>query len=333
MKDTTIKRTICFECHSRCGVLIGVQGGKLSDIKGDKDHPFSKGFTCPKGRAVKETVYHPERLTKPIKRLGGKGKGKWKEISWPEALSEMAHHLLKIRETYGAEAVVFGQGTTRGLPPYINRLLRLFGSPNFMGTQNLSGHPVVAGSVHTCGFSFMGSPDYKNSQCLLLWGHNPQASFPGLYMNDINEAVKRRAKLIVVDPREIPLATRADLWLRVRPGTDAALALGMINCIIEKELFDKNFVENWTIGFEELKDHSKTFTLDRVAEITWVPAELIEKAAETFATSKPACIGPGMAGVCQNTNSFQLNRAITILSSITGNLDISQGGMYIIHRP
>ncbi|MFH1951045.1 MAG: molybdopterin-dependent oxidoreductase [Pseudomonadota bacterium] len=327
MSPHRIVKSICFECHSRCGALIEVDNGRIVNVKGDKDHPFSRGFICPKCRATKEIIYHPERLTHPAKRVGEKGKGKWVDISWDEAIGEIASKLLKIRNSHGAEAVVFGQGTTRGLPPYINRFLSLFGSPNFMGTQNLSGYPIMAGSIFTCGFSFMANADYGNSRCMLLWGQNPHSAWPGLFLNDIYDGLRKKAKLIVVDPRKTEIASRADIWLRIRPGTDDALALGMLNIIIEKGLYDKDFVENWTVGFDKLKSHVKTFTPAKTAEITWLDPETIEKATVLYARSKPACIGAGMAGVCQNTNSFQLNRAITILSAITGNLEVKGGNL------
>jgi len=320
-------RSLCFECHSRCGVLIEVKDGRIVEVKGDKSHPFSRGFLCPKCRAAKEIIYHPERLTKPIKRIGKRGYGKWVEIGWKEAIGEIASKLLDIRSSHGAEAVVLGQGTTRGLPPYLNRFLSLFGSPNLMGTQNLSGGPILAGSVYTCGFSFMANADFGHSRCILLWGQNPHSAWPGLFLNDLYQGLRNGASLIVVDPRETRIAAKAEIWLRIRPGTDDALALGIINTIIANDLYDKHFVENWTTGFDRLKEQVKTFTPSKTAEITWLDPDKIEKAAILYARSRPACIGAGMAGVCQSANSFQLNRAICILSAITGNLEIKGGNL------
>ncbi len=326
MENKRIIKSICFGCHSRCGVILETKNGRLLEVKGDKEHPISKGFICPKCYSVKELIYHPERLRKPMKNIGKKGN--WKEVKWKDALGKIGSELLSIKSNYGAESVVFGQGTTRGLPPYINRFLTLFGSPNYMGPQNLSGFPIIAGSVNTCGFSFMGSADFKNTGCILLWGHNPQSAWPGLYLNDIREGLRRGSKLIVVDPRRIPIANRADLWIQLRPGSDVALVLGMLNFIMENDLYDKDFVSDWTIGFEELREHARNFNPDKVAEMTWLDPEIIKEAAVIFSKVKPACIGVGMAGVCQNTNSFQLNRAITMLSAITGNLEIKGGNVY-----
>jgi thiosulfate reductase/polysulfide reductase chain A len=324
MSEKTV-RTLCFECHSRCGVLVEVRDGKIVGIKGDKEHPFSRGFTCFKARAVKEMIYHPDRITQPLVSLGGRGRGRWEEVSWDKALDIIAERLLRMREKWGAESVVMGQGTTRGLPPIQKRFLACFGSPNMMGTQNMSGGPIFVGSNVTCGFAALMNPDFAQSKCIVLWAHNPEASLAGLESNDVRQALKGGAKLIVVDPRRIPLAEKADHWLPVRPGTDVALALCFLNVIIRNELYDKEFVEKWTEGFSELREHVAPFTPERCAEITWIPSEEIERAAFSVAESKSACIGVGLAGVCHTTNAFALNRALCILAAVTGNLEVPGG--------
>ena len=323
--STKTVRTICFECHSRCGVFLEVEDGKLVGIKGDKDHPFSHGYTCPKGQAAREIIYHPDRITHPLRRVGEKGEGKFEKISWDEALDTISERLIKFRDQFGAESVVFGQGTTRGLPPWINRFLTLFGSPNYSAPANYSLGPIIMGMSAVCG-TFPGA-DFASSKCIVLWGHNPEQSFPGLHMYNIRTALKSGAKLIVVDPRGIPLAKKADHWLPVRPGTDVALVLGIINIIIENELYDKDFVENWTFGFDQLRERVSKFTPDYCSEITWVPADTIKKAAITYANTKPACIMPGIGGACHSIKSFDLSRSIAILAAITGNLGIPGGNI------
>ncbi|HOS96128.1 MAG TPA: molybdopterin-dependent oxidoreductase [Deltaproteobacteria bacterium] len=315
-------RSICFECHSRCGVFVDVEDGRLVGVRGDPDHPHSHGYTCPKGRAAYELIYHPERITKPLV----KGQGGFRETSWDEALGLIAENLLKARETFGAESVVFGTGTSRGLAPYLNRFLALFGSPNFMAPSNMSGGPIVLGSAATCGFGLV-DPDYAQSACILLWAHNPEMSWAGLYMHDISEGLKKGAKLIVVDPRGTRLARKADCWLRIRPGTDVALLLCFINVIIRKDLYDHEFVETWTNGFDRLKEHVSPFTPERCAEICWLDAKQIEEAATLFGSTRPASIGGGMGGVCQANDAFDLTRSLTILSAITGNLEAKGGNL------
>ena len=324
MSSRTV-RTICFECHSRCGVFLEVKDGKVVGIKGDKAHPYSHGYICPKGRACMEIMYHPDRITKPLIRVGDKGSGRFETVSWDRALDMIAERLLEIRERWGAESVVLGQGTTRGMPPWINRFLTVFGSPNYMAPSNMSGGPLVMGTAATCGFG--PGPDYASSKCIVLWAHNPEASWPGLFMYDIKQGLKAGAKLIVVDPRGIPLARKADHWLPIRPGTDVALALCFMRIIIENELYDKEFVDKWTSGFDKLREHVAPFTLDRCAEITWLSADAIEAAALTFARTKPACIGAGIAGVCQANDAFDLSRSLAILTAITGNLEVPGGSL------
>ncbi|MFP4477383.1 MAG: molybdopterin-dependent oxidoreductase [Desulfatibacillaceae bacterium] len=319
-------RTICFECHSRCGCHVEVDNGRIVGIKGDKAHPHSHGYLCPKGRACAEIVYHPERITKPLLRVGDRNSGRFEEASWDKALDVVAENLLAAKEKHGPESVVFGSGTTRGLAPYLNRFLALFGSPNFMAPSNMSGGPIVVGSAATMGFT-MVDPDYANAKCILLWAHNPEASWPGLYMYDINQGLKNGAKLIVVDPRGTNLAKKADHWLPIRPGTDVALALCFMNVIIEENLHDAQFCEQWCNGFDKLVEHVREFTPEKVSEITWVPAEDIRAAARAFGETRPAAVGPGMGGVCQQNDAFALCRSLTILSAITGNLAVPGGNL------
>ncbi|MFH2064242.1 MAG: molybdopterin-dependent oxidoreductase [Pseudomonadota bacterium] len=326
MAVTTV-RTICFECHSRCGVLLSVDDGKLAGIRGDKDHPFSHGYICPKGRACMELVYHQDRITKPLINSGGKNGGRFREATWDEALDLISDRLLAIREKNGPESIVFGSGTTRGMAPYLNRFLTLLGSPNFMAPSNMSGGPIVVGSAATCGFGLV-DPDFAESRCIVLWAHNPENSWPGLYLHDIKTGLKNGAKLIVIDPRKTNFAGKADHWLQIRPGTDVALALCFIHLIIENNLYDKSFVEHWTTGFDQLREHVSSFTPQKVSEITWLDPKDIEAAAFTLGSVKPASIGPGMGGVCQANDAFDLARALTILSAITGNLEIPGGNLH-----
>lgn len=320
-------RTICFECHSRCGVVLKVNNGKVVGIKGDKDHPFSHGYTCPKGRACMEIMYHPDRIKSPLIKVGDRKGSHFEEASWDKALEIISENLLDCREQWGPESVVLGSGTTRGMAPYLNRFLTLFGSPTFMAPSNMSGGPTVIGSSATCGFALV-DPDYASSQCILLWAHNPEASWPGLYLYGIKQGLRKGAKLIVVDPRGTNFAKKADYWLQIRPGTDVALALCFINLLIQHELYDKDFVENWTTGFDQLKNYVSAWTPERCAEITSLDPDDIKAAAMTFGQTRPACIGPGMGGVCQANDAFDLNRALTIISAITGNLEVPGGNLH-----
>jgi anaerobic selenocysteine-containing dehydrogenase len=299
-----------------------VENGRLTRVRGDAEHPISRGYICPKGAAAPEIVHHAERITTPLIKSGGA----FRRASWESALSRIADNMVRARDRDGAESVVFGSGTTRGLAPYMNRFLTAFGSPNLMAPSNMSGGPIVMGSLATHGFG-MSDPDFANSSCILLWAHNPEKSWPGLYMNDIRDGLNNGAGLIVVDPRGTRLARKADKWLQLRPGTDVALALCFIRTIIEEGLYDAEFVDNWTEGFEELRRHASSYTPERTEGITWVPAERIREAARMFAQNPPAAIGPGMGGVCQANDAFDLSRALSILSALCGNLETPGGNL------
>ena len=180
--------------------------------------------------------------------------------------------------------------------------------------------------MYTCGFPLIGGEDYENTRCIVLWGHNPPQSWPG-HTPKLMKALRRGAKLIVIDPMRSDMASRADIWLQVRPGTDCALALAMLNVIIEEKLYDKDFVEKWTYGFDKLEKHVEAYSPEKMAEVTWIPADLIRKAARLYVQEKPSCIGFGAAGLCQHFNSIQTIRAISMLPALTGNLEVPGGNV------
>jgi anaerobic selenocysteine-containing dehydrogenase len=269
-------KSTCGICQIGCGILVHVDGDRVTMIEGDPESPLNEGRLCSKGLASLEYLYHPDRLQRPLKRLGKRGEGKWLPISWDEALDMVAGGLAKTRDEYGAESVVFIDGSFKGgfQGTYLRRFANVFGSPN------------VAGQGHVC--------------------------------------MEHGAKLMVINPTAIDGVERADLWLKPRPGTDLALALGMMNVIINEGLYDKAFVKQWAVGFDQLRDHVQSYAPKKVAEITWVPAELIGQAARFYASSKPACLQWGNA-IDHGVNSFQTARALCILRAITGNLEVPGG--------
>jgi len=318
-----VVRSVCNLCLRGCGILVYLENGKITRIEGDREHPVSKGALCSKGLASVEILYHPDRLRHPLKRVGKRGEGKWQQISWDEALNIIADELLKARDNYGAESVAFIKGAARGIQDgLLYRLANTFGTPHFVTQDHVCFEPSNFGAKITCGF--LPNPDYDYPPaCIVIWGTNFAETGIPQYGPTL-EATNKGAQLIVVDPRRIKLATKAHLWLQLRPGSDLALALGMINVIINEELYDKAFVDRWTVGFSELKTHVEDYTPEKVERITWVPADMIKRAARLYATSKPAAIPRGN-GIEQNVNSFQAGRAIAILRAITGNLDVPGG--------
>ena len=243
--------TYCPMCIAQCGVVAVVEDGRFTKVTPDHEHP--NGGICVKGSAAPEIVYSPDRLRHPMKRTRPKGDPDpgWVETSWDEALDTIQRRLLHIRERYGAEAVVFGCSTPAGsaasdFHEWLNRLANAFGSPNCLSSLHICTWNAMFGSKHTFGTP-APRPDYENTRCILLWGANPRATFTTSAQR-ISKATARGAKLIVIDPREHQLARQADCWLRVRPGSDSALALAMIHVLIEERLFDESFVQEWTDG-------------------------------------------------------------------------------------
>ena len=238
-------------CTSRCGVIATVEDGRFTRVDADPDHP--NGCICIKGSAAPEIVYSPDRLRQPMRRTNPKDDPDpgWEPVSWDDALSEIATRLLEIRAASGAESVVYGCATTAGsaaedFRPWLDRLFGAFGTPNFIGPGHVCTWSRLFGSKFTYGVS---TPrlDTENTNCLLLWGINPQATDP-VSAKRIARALRRGAKLIVIDPREHVLARKADCWLRVRPGADGALALAMMHVLFEEDLIDADFVRDWTNG-------------------------------------------------------------------------------------
>ena len=326
-----IVNTICGICDANCGVRLRVKEGRVIKVEGMKEHPGSGGRLCPKGVATLDIIYAPDRLRYPLKRMGG-GEHKWARISWEEALDIMATKLGQIKDRYGAEAFCFfrGQAPDWGAAwDYAVRFMNVFGSPNITGPGHQCHIPRMIAHKHTYGF--MPISDYQNAKTVVEWGSNPFNTNVSL-ARAIESALKRGANLIVVDPIKTDLATKADIWLQPRPETDGALALSMLNVIINEGLCDKEFVKDWTIGFEDLVELVKDFPPERGEEISQVPAKSIKEAARLYATEKPSCLQEGN-GLDQHTNVVQTVRALAILKAVTGNIDVRGGSVFPPHLP
>lgn len=316
-----IVRSTCGICQIGCGILVHVDNGRVVKVEGDPGNPLNKGELCLKGLASLEYLYHPDRLQRPLKRAGERGEGKWLPVSWEEALDTVASDLAKVKAKYGAESVVFIRGAAKGPhDEYLTRFANAFGSPNITGMAHICFLPRRNASIITYGFYAIPDFDYPPAT-IIVWGTNLPETLHHVYQR-VARAVENGARLVVIDPREP--GYRTDLWLKPRPGSDLALALGMLNVIINDSLYDRAFVEQWTVGFDELKAHVQDYTPETVADITWAPAGMIKQAARLYATNKPACIQWGN-GIDQGVNSFQTARAICILRAITGNLGIPGG--------
>ncbi|OPX36451.1 MAG: hypothetical protein B1H12_07035 [Desulfobacteraceae bacterium 4484_190.2] len=328
--DSVVK-SHCRMCHGGCGVLVYVKDGKIAKIAGDPDCPINHGTLCSKGIGASQLVYHPDRLTYPVRRVGSKGSGKWERISWDEALDTIAEKILNYKESFGAESIVMGYGTGRENEAVIYRFANLLGSPNTLTAGHFCYGPRIATTIITCGTNPI--VDYENNpRCIMVWGNNLVISNPDCYKGEpFSTALDAGAKLIAVDPRLTRIAARADIWLPLRPGTDTALALGMCNVIVQEGLYDKEFVENYVHGWDAFVRRVNEYPLKKVEEITWVPKEKIQEAARLFATTKPAAIQWGVA-IEQQVNCADNNRALLALMGITGNIDV-QGGQMLFSSP
>ncbi len=319
--------------HGGCGLRVHLESGRITKIEGDPDSPLSHGYLCAKGLAQLERINHPDRLKYPMKRAGERGEGKWSRISWDEALDTLSE---KIKETIarnGQKAIAFAQGTPKGLELFlILRLANLLNIPNVSTPGHVCHMPRETASNLTCGF--FPVPDYDHPPaCIVVWGSNLfQTNEEGVIGIQLRRALDQGSRLIVIDPRKTGLASRADLWLRPRPGTDLALALGMLRVIADEGLYEEEFVEKWTHGFPHLREHLQQYPLDRVSEITWIEEDQIIKAARLFSRTKPSCIQWGNA-IEHNLNSFQCARALLILMAITGNLEVPGGNVNRVAPP
>jgi anaerobic selenocysteine-containing dehydrogenase len=242
----------CALCTAHCATLATVENGRVTRLEADHDHP-NGGVICIKGKAAPELVYHPERLNYPLKRTQSKSDSDpgWQRVSWDQALGEIAAKLLAIRDRYGAKAVALGKGTRSGTSVddaerWLGRFLYLFGSPNWVSTTHVCNWHKDTGFSYTFGAN-LPTPDLAHSKAFLLWGHNPSSTSLVL-AHDIVSARASGMKTIVVDPRRIGIGSQADMLLRVRPGTDGALALAMIHCFMEEGWYDADFARHWTNG-------------------------------------------------------------------------------------
>ena len=247
-------------CHGGCGVLAHIEDGKLVKIEGDPEHPWNQGRLCARCLAMTQYVNHPNRLTRPLKRVGERGEGKWQEISWDEAFDLIEKRMKQIREESGPESFVFSMGTGRDIGPWICMLAYAYGSPNVMfALSGLACYSPRMSAVDTvqgdyCVFDAgqwlpkrYDDPKYQVPKCMVIWGYNIPASCPdNLFGHWIIDLMKKGTEIIAIDPRLSWFASRAKKWLQLRPGTDGALAMGFLNVIINEGLYDKGFVEQWT---------------------------------------------------------------------------------------
>jgi anaerobic selenocysteine-containing dehydrogenase len=325
------KKGLCGICPSGCGIEITMKGEQLHQIKPMEGHPL--GTVCTRGVHAEEVVYSPDRLRFPMKRVGDRGEGRLERISWEEAIEISARLIKGVVEKNGPEsmAIYSGRGgfeqslldlfPTGGYDTICSNFVFPLGSPNSFSCSSLcnNSHRVIA-PVATFGTSFDRLfPDFDRSERIFVWGSNPATDSPPINLKKILEAKARGAKITVIDPLRTYTAEKADEWIGIRPGTDGALALGMIHVMMEKGLYDTTFADDWTHGLPELREYVKGFSPKVVEKITWVKAEKIVKMAESLAKPRTSLLLH--TGLEYADSGVQNIRALFILWALSGNLD------------
>jgi anaerobic selenocysteine-containing dehydrogenase len=328
---------VCGVCPAGCGVELELEDGKIARLKPLKGHPL--GIVCPRGTRAPEIVYSPDRLAYPQRRVDGK----LQRITWDEAFDLMAERLQAIAAEHGPEAlaVYTGRGNfefglnemfapTGTVESSANSVLFPLGSPNAAGVGSLCfvSYGLIAPR------SLFGAPvrelkeDVERAGLVLVWGANPATDSPPSNLVRLKEAQARGARVVVIDHRrsETARALRAE-WVGVRPGSDGALALGMLNVIVEEGLYDREFVESWTHGFDALRSYLWSFTPERVEKLTWVPAETVRELARSIAAADGVSILM-YTGLEYSNSGVQAIRAAMTLQAVTGNLDTPGGKLF-----
>lgn len=313
--------TDCTLCYHSCGCRVIVEDGKAIKVEGLESHPLNKGRLCPKGAVTLESIYSPDRLKYPLKRVNGG----FERVSWDQALEEIADKLRRLKDEFGPQILgVFGGSIgveNLEMAGLLQRFKAAYGSPNFFSVESV----CYRMRIRTRQMTFGKYPTEElDSNLYVLWGHNPQESDFPLSLA-LEENLPKGAKLVVIDPKRIPLADKADMYLCIRPGTDGALALALTNVIINEKLYDQEFIESHSIGFDKLVPHIQKYTPEWAEEITWVPAEETRKLARLFASVKGASIYQGTCTQDQTANGTQNSRAFSILQVITGNINVPGG--------
>ncbi len=329
-------RTVCVTCHARCGCIVTSEDDKILKIEGDKDNPRSKGVFCGCGLSQKEIHNNPkDRILYPMKRkdwdpkgernIQNRGKSEFERITWDEALDIIVDECNRIKEEYGPESIITGQGTGRTWNHWHCRINSTLGLEGWsLAPTHVCLMPLMLPNAFTLGIFSDCDGDLANASTIVHWGANPatQRSKTKMILDRIES---RLAKYIVIDVRYNDMAKNADVFLQPRPGTDSAVALALMNVIIEEGLYDAEWIDKWTYGFEQLAERVRQFPPERVEQISGVPAEDIRKAARIMGTNGPvsfqAILGPG----CMHTNAIQSGRAVSCLQGLLGHLDVPGG--------
>ena len=309
-------RTMCEMCVWRCGVIAKVRDGVIEKLDGNPEHPHSLGNLCARGQSGLMMTYDPDRVLYPMMRVGERGSGRFRRASWDEALDFVAEQMLRIKDTYGPEAMIFSSTHNLSQPLFEN-LLNAYGSPNYGTQRSLCFNAMVTAHLMTYGIQ-EPARRYDGMNYIILTGRNLFGGISTSETRQLMERIAAGAHVVVLDPRFTKTAAKATEWLPIKPGTDLAFHLALINVMIDEDLYDDWFVENYTIGFEELAEAVQDYTPRWAAAITEIPEATIYRIAHEFAESAPfAFAHPGWR-TSNFINSFQTERAVAILNALIG---------------
>lgn len=287
---------------------------------------------CRRFAANRELLDHPQRLNYPMKRVGARGSGQWQRVSWDEALGDIATRLEDLKSRYGAESLATCISAPHTMYWPLHRFLNLWGSPNNVGIGIVCWNPRIWVNSITYGWPIEDELDPGTTRCVILWGFNPAESDRSLFWKTVQNFAAAGGKVLVIDPRRTETADLASHWLAIRPGTDGALALGMLNVIVQEGLWDREFVQKWCSGFDRLADRVSAYTPEKVSALTGIPESAIVEVARLYATSRPAALFTGLGIDMSGIHCTQTLRAIAALRAITGNID-TPGASFVNDGP
>lgn len=343
--EETFIPSVCSMCPSGCGVIARVVDGNVVKLEGNPMHPVNLGALCPKGHTALELLYNPDRLSGPLRRVGGRGEGNWESITWDEAAQMVSQQLNDLRANGTPEQAAFMYGETRGqMRAFIERFMGTVGSPNAVSHDSLNIEAARLATYLTQGVYDLPAYDLENASYILSFGANlleagrvPQRMISGYAY--LRRGRSARGKIVIVDPRQGVTGAKADEWLPIKPGTDLALALGIANVIIASGKFDTDFVHNYAYGFEDFVDASsqlrvgfksyvlKNYTPQIVEQITGIPSTTISRVAGEFIGNPPSvAILPGKGGLLNGSiNGLYTAMAIHMLNALAGSIETPGG--------
>ncbi len=324
---------VCGMCGMGCAYVAHLRNGRIVRLSGNPKDQIAEGKLCVKGYSGIRLLYDPDRLKYPMKRTNPeKGIGvdpRWVRISWDEAIELTASSLKQIRDTYGPEAIIM----ISMAKPWQKHFARAIGTPNLISHHNTCVASQVLAWVTTVG-RMAWTVDFEHSKYILCFGWDSLGKAKNHWGRAVNRARANGAKLVVFDPRLSITAAKADEWIPIKPGTDLAALLAMIHVIINEDLYDHEFIENYTYGFEQLKEAVQEYTPEWAASICEVPAETIARIAREFATTKPSVLASHKrdAGGPNYANSWRTSRCFLILNALVGSID-RPGGRILDRKP